>query len=67
MIEVIVLLISFGLVFYHKGILFGLGFLAIGWLVVGNIVRAVFGERAGFFPFAIVIGALAYYCSYVLR
>jgi len=39
-----------------------------GWLVVGNIIKAIFKtDEAGFFPFAIAMGALAYYCAYVLR
>ena len=54
MLEVIILLISFGVVFYNKGLLFGLGFLVIGWFVVGNIIKAIFKtDEAGFFPFAI--------------
>ena len=68
MLEVIVLLISCGIVFYNKGFLFGLGFLVVGWLVVGNIIKAIFKtDEAFFFPFAIAMGALAYYCAYVLR
>ena len=68
MLEVTILLISFGVVFYNKGLLFGLGFLVIGWFVVGNIIKAIFKtDEAGFFPFAIAMGALAYYCAYVLR
>ena len=51
MLEVIVLLISCGIVFYNKGFLFGLGFLVVGWLVVGNIIKAIFKtDEAGFFP-----------------
>ena len=65
---IVVALILTAMVFYQKGIIFGLVFFLADWVIIGNIVKAVFGDRGtGTFVFSVVTIALGYYCAYMLR
>lgn len=68
MFEAIGLIAAFVIVFLKKGFLSGLIFLIMDWLIVGNIIRYIFGENPkGYFLFAAASLALAYFYVYVIR